>query len=327
MIASISGTETADLGENARLDEDLHLDSLGRVQLQSALEQQLGITVSDEALLGAQTLQELRQITGLTAVESSNSPLGGTEARPVVGSTPAAAQPNRKFVYPRWPWSWPVRVLRVVFVEAILRPLVALLAAPAVRRELKTAPSRPLLIVANHVTSFDAPLVLYALPGEMRRRVAIAMSGEMLDDWRHARNQGAWWLNLLAPFAYWLVTALFNVFPLPRSAGFRRSFSHVGEALDRGYHVLVFPEGHRSADGSLQPFRSGIGLLAKESGAAILPVALLGLGAAKQGKEPWFRSGRLAVHVGDTVTFDAQQTPEQIAQALHDRIASLMRAP
>ncbi len=166
-----------------------------------------------------------------------------------------------------------------------------------------------MLIVANHVTSFDAPLVLYALPGGMRRRVAIAMSGEMLDDWRHARNQDAWWQNLLAPFAYWLVTALFNVFPLPRTAGFRRSFSHVGEALDHGYHVLVFPEGHRSDDGSLQRFRSGIGLLAKESGAAILPVALVGLGAAKQGIEPWFRSGGLAVHVGDTVTIDAAADP------------------
>ena len=36
---------------------------------------------------------------------------------------------------------------------------------------------------------------------------------------------------------------VFNVFPLPRSAGFRRSFQHAGAALDHGYHVLVFPEG------------------------------------------------------------------------------------
>ena len=38
-----------------------------------------------------------------------------------------------------------------------------------------------MLIVANHVTTFDGPLVEYALPGAIRRRIAIAMSGEMLE--------------------------------------------------------------------------------------------------------------------------------------------------
>ncbi len=135
LIGSISGTEAAELGENARLEEDLRLDSLGRVQLQSALEQQLGITVSDEALLAAETLQDLRRITGLS--ETSISPFDSADATPRIGSVPSVARPPRKFVYPRWPWSWPMRVLRVIFVEAIMRPLVALLAAPAVRRKPK----------------------------------------------------------------------------------------------------------------------------------------------------------------------------------------------
>jgi 1-acyl-sn-glycerol-3-phosphate acyltransferase len=37
-----------------------------------------------------------------------------------------------------------------------------------------------MLIIANHVTTFDGPLVQYALPGALRRRIAMAMSGEML---------------------------------------------------------------------------------------------------------------------------------------------------
>jgi long-chain acyl-CoA synthetase len=194
-----------------------------------------------------------------------------------------------------------------------------------VRTELTSVPNRPALLIANHVTAYDGPLVLYALPGAMRRRVAVAMSGEMLDDWRHARNQGSWWLNLLAPFEYWLVTALFNVFPLPRSVGFRQSFEHIGEALDRGYHVLIFPEGHRSDDGSLQPFRIGIGLLVKESHAEVLPASISGLGAAKQGKVRWFHSGRIAVHVGNPVTFDPQLPAEEIADRLRREVQSRLR--
>jgi long-chain acyl-CoA synthetase len=158
----------------------------------------------------------------------------------------------------------------------------------------------------------------------MRRRIAIAMSGEMLEDLRHGRNQGSRMLNLLAPFAYWLVTPLFNVFPLPRGAGFRRSFAHAGEAMDRGYHVLVFPEGRRSDDGTLQPFRAGIGLLARESKASILPVALKGLGELKQ--EPrWFRSHTLEVRIGEPLVPDARLAPEELAQSLQNVISALLQ--
>ncbi len=100
-----------------------------------------------------------------------------------------------------------------------------------------------MLIVANHVTSYDVPFILYALPRRVRRRVAVAMSGEMILDWRFARNQGNWFFNLLGPIEYWVVTGLFNIFPLPQFSGFRRSFRHAGEAVDRGYSVIVFPEG------------------------------------------------------------------------------------
>jgi len=159
----------------------------------------------------------------------------------------------------------------------------------------------------------------------MRRNVAIAMSGEMLEDWRHARNQGNWLLNALAPLEYWLVTALFNVFPLPRGAGFRRSFAHVGEAMDRDYHVLVFPEGRRSADGALQPFRAGIGLLVQESGVRVVPIALKGLGDLKLRKRSWLRSQILEIRIGEPIAPRTQLAPEVLANSLHDAIGSLLQ--
>ena len=140
-----------------------------------------------------------------------------------------------------------------------------LVAAPRVEREAEAKSDQTLLLIANHVTDYDAPLVLYALPGRMRRHVAAAMAANMLRDWRRRRNQGSWFLDALGPLTYLVVTVVFNVFPLPRSAGFRRSFQHAGEALDHGYNVLVFPEGRESEDGKLQKFRPGIGLLVAES--------------------------------------------------------------
>src|SRR5258708_26262454 len=160
-----------------------------------------------------------------------------------------------------------------------MRPLVWLLAAP---RVIRTNPvpmldaNDTMLIIANHVTAYDEPLLLYALPRPIRNRISAAMSGEMLEDLRHGRNREFRWLPPLGPLVWLLLTALFTAFPLPRQRGFQRSFAHAGEALDRGFHVVVFPEGRRSAEGALANFRPGDGVLVHRSSARVLPLALVG---------------------------------------------------
>jgi long-chain acyl-CoA synthetase len=70
--------------------------------------------------------------------------------------------------------------------------------------------------------------------------------------------------------------------------------------MDRGYSVMVFPEGTRSKDGRMARFRAGIGLLAEESRVPVLPVALVGLGELRKSGR-WFRSGKLEVRVGEVM--------------------------
>ena len=318
LIATVTGSVAARSDDAARLAEDMQLDSLNRVQLQSAIEQQFAVVLEDEAFLKIETLGELRAAIGH---DSGPEPAeAGPETQPVV-VVPSAA---RDFVYPRWPWFAPVTWLRVVFLEVVMRPVVWLLLKPGIRASASALPRKPMLLIANHVTLFDFALMLYGLPGHVRRRVAVAAAGEMLDDWRHARNQGSWWLNVLAVPQYWLLTALFNVFPLPRQAGFRRSFAHIGEALDRGYNVAIFPEGRRSADGRLQVFRPGIGLLAQESKAAVLPVGLRGMDELVAGRRRWFHAALVEVRVGVPITVPEGVSAEQISRNLHDFLNLLL---
>ena len=346
LIAQVTGEkisldahlEEGDHGQ-LRLEEDLHLDSLGRVQLQSILEQSLGIEVEDNAIASVETIGELRALVNMQPQPTYAAQNSGAEASvlssvqlPETGreisrsntQLPEAQKAHSlRDVYPHWPWSWPASAARTVFIELILRPLVWVLAAPRVKLETRELPSGPLLVIANHVTAYDAALILYALPWRLRRHMAIAMSGEMLLDLRRGQNQQSPIRNLLAPAAYWLVTALFNVYPLPRLHGFRRSFAHAGEAMDRGYTVMIFPEGTRSRNGKLQPFRPGIGLLAKESRVPILPVALIGLGSYGAKQARWFRSGQLEVHIGEPIPFNEAAEPPDLTAIFQERVQQL----
>ncbi len=378
LIAQITGEAHPGVGDELRLTEDLHLDSLGRVQLGAAIEERLGIVSGTSLLEEVQTLGELRRVVadegvggreqrsengeqrnrgtseqgsegarqqGAREQESEGAReqrdnatgdgeqgLGGIETRSENRDQESGATqqelPRPHFLYPEWPWWKPIQWIREAFIEAVIRPITWLLAAPRVVGPEKPLPQGPLLIVANHVTAFDGPLMVYALPGQYRRWIATAMLGEMLEDYRHWRNPdwppGHKGFYILGPPAYWLVTALFNVFPLPRQRDFQRSFAHAGKALDHGYNVMVFPEGARSAEGRLARFRPGIGLLAKQSYVSVLPVGIRGLGEIATRKQRWFRSGTIEVHIGEAIWFGPEESESAITARLHDEVERLM---
>jgi long-chain acyl-CoA synthetase len=334
MIAEVTGERPPSASDDLRLSEDLHLDSLGRVQLQSALERELGIELEDDAIASIQTLGQLRAIvenrdaitlpSQMATIPDTNPSASSIEPPAASIRPPLTDAPDH--LYPHWPWAWPAQAIRVIFLEAIMRPLIWFLAAPRVE-QTEALPQGPALVIANHVTASDGALVLYALPGHLRRHMAIAMSGEILLDFRRARNQQSALRDLLAPAAYLLITALFNVFPLPRLLGYRRSFAHAGEAMDRGYSVMIFPEGTRSRDGKLQPFRPGIGLLAQQSNVPIIPVALLGLGELSTEKARWFRSGRLTIRVGQAIPIKQSTDPAELTTRLEEALRQLATNP
>jgi long-chain acyl-CoA synthetase len=340
LIAQITGERNLGVGDELRLSEDLHLDSLGRVQLSAAIEERLGIVEGSGLLEEMHTLGELRRLvasegagtreqgSGIRETEAEgtgNREQGTGDREQNLGAPPAQ---RTRYVYPEWPWWAPFQWLRVAFLEAIQRPLTWLLAAPRVVGPAQPLPPGPLLIVGNHVTAYDGPLIQYALAGPLRRRIAVAMAGDMLDDYRHWRNPdwppGHKGFYLLGPPAYWLATALFNVFPLPRQRDFQLSFAHAGKAMDRGYSVMVFPEGTRSAAGELARFRPGIGLLAKQCGVPVVPTAIRGLGEMKTGRRRWFRSGLIEVRVGEAIRFSPEESEAAIAARLHDEVERLL---
>jgi long-chain acyl-CoA synthetase len=119
------------------------------------------------------------------------------------------------------------------------------------------------------------------------------------------------------------VVTIFNVFPLPQQSGFRQSFGYAGESADRGYSVVVFPEGKRTMTGELNPFRAGVGLLAERLGLPVLPIRIKGLFEYRYSDKLLIPPGAVSVHIGEPVRYPADADPEQITRDIERRMREL----
>lgn len=181
----------------------------------------------------------------------------------------------------------------------------------------------PVLVVCNHIDDVDVGFVLSALPARLRHRLATAAGGEALEALHTPAKARGIFGALYDQVKWGLGVALLNLFPLPREAAFRKSFAYAGEAVDRGYSVLVFPEGRHTTDGKLQLFRAGGGLLAKNLGVPVVPMRIDGLFEIKKAGKRFAPPGRIRVLIGPPVRFEKDADPAKIAEELQNKVTEL----
>jgi long-chain acyl-CoA synthetase len=285
------------------LEKELNLSSLDRVELMSALEEKFHVELSETAFAEAKTVAEVERLVRQPTAHRA------------------------EYIYPRWTQREPIRSLRLAVYYALVWPATQILGHPkVVGREHLRDLRGPLLVVSNHITRrADIGLILAALPLRFRHRLATAIGGETLQRMRHPPREWFFAKRWAYQLGYWLVSALFNVFPLPQFSGFRESFRFAGEAVDRGYSVLVFPEGevNNSEDGRMAAFRFGIGLLAENLRIPIVPMRLDGVWQMKRERRRLAHIGEITVRIGGPVTFPQGTPPDEIARRLESLVQSL----
>ncbi|MDT0395597.1 MULTISPECIES: lysophospholipid acyltransferase family protein [Streptomyces] len=149
------------------------------------------------------------------------------------------------------------------------------------RECLKDVKGGAFVVVANHSSHLDTPLIMGALPRPLARHLAVGAAADYFFD--------VWWRRGL--------TALFcNAFPVDRTGTNPRRVS-AKSLLHRRVPILIFPEGTRSRDGSLGAFKPGAAALASSAGLPVLPVAVIGAYAAHPRGANWPRKGRPPVGV------------------------------
>jgi long-chain acyl-CoA synthetase len=300
LISRISGRAAGTLNEDASLDTDLGLSSLDRVELLSAVEDRYQVDLSEARFSSVRTVGDLERM------------LRG-EAAPGAG-----------YHYPGWVLRWPVTWLRLAAHYLLMRPAIILLGWPRIEgREHLRGAKGPLLVISNHIDDVDPGFILTALPARFRHHLAIATGGEALEALRTPPPDRNVLLRAYDRLQWLLGVSLLNLFPLPHEAGFRRSFGYAGEAVDRGYNVLVFPEGHHTTDGKMRLFRAGIGLLAQNLDIPVLPMRIDGLFELKQRGKKFAAPWKIQVKIGSPITVEAGMGPEKIAADLQETVERL----
>jgi 1-acyl-sn-glycerol-3-phosphate acyltransferase len=176
------------------------------------------------------------------------------------------------------------------------------------RQKLKGV-KRPFVVVANHSSHLDAPLITGSLPRPLARYLAAGAAGDYFFD--------VWWRRGL--------TALFfNAFPVDRSGKNPRNVN-AKALLQHDVPVLVFPEGTRSKDGKMGHFKPGGAALASATGVPILPVAIIGAHEAHPRGSKWPKSGMpVAVVFGAPMRALDGENPTEFMARVRATIAAML---
>jgi long-chain acyl-CoA synthetase len=249
LLAEVSRRPRAEIGPETRLQADLGFDSLMVTELAAALEEAgVPATIADR-LQGIHTVGELSR-----AVAGAGRRAVG-ERDPSAAEEAAAAAGGEELHVPALLARLGRRVLDVG-----QRALYEVVYDTKVQGAAFIPHDRSFLVVANHASHLDMGLVKVALGDEGRRVAALAARDYFFD----TPLKRAYFENFT------------NLIPMEREGSLRTSLRAAAEALRRGYHLLIFPEGTRSRDGSMAPFYPTAGYLALHCGVDVLPAYLAG---------------------------------------------------
>lgn len=261
VVASLARKKPSEVGGHTRLVADLGLDSLAMLDLVLALEQHLGSRKLPADVARVETVGELEKLLG--------------EAPRVVAERSEAPPPT----VPRAPE--PVRAIVKRLLGRGQRAFHELL-DPEVTGRAFIPHNRNTIVIANHASHLDMGLVKHALGSYGEGIVTLAAADYFFDD----RWKRAYFENFT------------NLAPLDRKRGISKTIRAAGEFLAQGKTVLVFPEGTRSTNGCVQPFKRLFAQLALAHGVDILPIYLRGTFEVLPKGAALPRPGRVGASIG-----------------------------
>jgi len=283
---------------------DLNIDSLEWMNLTLELVEQVGVELSADAISRVTTVRELLNeiVSCAQGGESAPSPIDDPDHY--------LDDQQREFLKPLKPW-------QCAFAHGLYRINLMLMRpfnVKAIGYEKLNA--EQLVFVPNHASYIDAFAITAALPYD-----------------RVSATQWAGWTGIaFGNPLFSFLSRIARVFPIEAKQSLFASLALAVSVLKAGSNLIWFPEGERTLDGKLLPFKQGIGLLLAKSDVLVVPVYLDGTREALPPGAFFPRFAPIRVIFGEPIKPEqlaaqgkGEEAPERIANALHDRVAALSK--
>jgi long-chain acyl-CoA synthetase len=287
IVAGLAAIDALDVEPGHRLSSDLNLDSIQRVELLGIIEEETGVFLDDDQILPDTTVGEL-----IAMVDAARDAKRGQKAW-------------------RWPLSPIVRAIGITAQVLLIYPFVHLFYRVRVTGlERLKEEDGPYLLTPNHCLHLDNGIILTRLPIGIRWHLSVAAAADTIYD---------------NPLQGILASILANAFPLQREGGVRKSLELLGSRMDKGYNILIYPEGKLTVGGPLQPFKAGAGLIAVEGGSPIVPVKLKihRMSIIDRRRLPSALRGDVELVVGEPIWFDSTMDHSAATTQLEAAVAAL----
>ena len=236
IVASVANLPVGSVLPESCLSSDLNMDSLARVELLGVIEEELGAFIDDADLDPDTTVAQLTSLVDAAKDAKRESGIFGWPLSPVARAAGILIQ--TVFMVPAFFSLYRVRVTGLEKIRGL---------------------NGPVLFTPNHCLHNDVGIILTRFPLAWRWHLSTAAAADDIFG------------NPIRGFGSALIG---NAFPLAREGAIRRSLELLGARLDRGFSILIFPEGKLTVGGPTQPFKSGTGLLAVEGATPVVPMKL-----------------------------------------------------
>ena len=173
----------------------------------------------------------------------------------------------------------------------------------------------PALLIANHVLHMDNAIYLKAMPKIIKKRLAIAASAHMFNNYLRGL----------------MITLIANAFPFAtgkrgkrnKNWNVRTSLDNMGSILDKGWSVLIYPEGELTVGGPMKPFLNGTGLMATASNLPVIPMRLDIIKYGRPSILPLWARGHVVVSFGEPLMPPWGSNIEEATSIIEDSVAIL----
>ncbi len=271
--------------QNSKLVE-LGMDSLKRVEIISELENQFDVEIDETRIDQTTTALDIEKLMKESRVA--------------------------RIKFRAWPTMRFTRVFRYALQVLVLLPLIRFFT----RTEYKGLENlanleEPVIIASNHQSAFDIPVI----SRRIKMPFAVAAHPEVVFGIGAGGIQ-----KILRKLLGYYSSFAYNAYPFGTAIGTDTSLEFTGEMIDRGFSIILFPEGERTPDGKIHEFKSGIGYIVAGMKVKVIPARINGLFEVLPRGSAIPRFGKTSVEFGKPVKFSGKQ----LSRMTYDGITKLI---